>query len=206
MQGAGDGAAHEPEVESREDYADHVRDVQRHALLPVEHRRPRALRRWQNYGAVPGHRSRHHPRRARLRGHPPSSRHHAPGPRGCLRGRLYAQAALGTGLRLHHREREGVGEGHEGEAELRREGLRPGDADGRRELVPREELRASGRQCNHLGQRQVQGAGVALPAVLDWHGSRWCWLDGLQLHHEGRRGHSKGAVWQHCHPGRLDHV
>merc|ERR1712223_928209 len=70
------------------------------------------------------------------------------------------------GLLLHHHRREGDCPCHQGEAVLRRPGLRAGDVHCRCLHLPREVLRASRRPGDHHRQREVQVSRGSLPAQL----------------------------------------
>merc|ERR1712226_603432 len=69
-------------------------------------------------------------------------------------------------LLLHHHRREGDCQGHQGEALLRRPGLRAGDVHRCRLHLPGEVLRAARRPGHHHRQREVQVPRGPLPAQL----------------------------------------
>merc|ERR1712107_291864 len=75
----------------------------------------------------------------------------------------------------------------QGEALLRRPGLRAGDVHCRRLHLPGEVLRAARRPGHHHRQREVQVPRVSLPAQLPGNGGLRHPRDHLQLHHEVRR-------------------
>merc|ERR1712011_60604 len=76
---------------------------------------------------------------------------------------------------------------HQGEAVLRRSGLRAGDVHCRRLHLPGKVLRASRRPGDHHRQREVQVPRGSLPAQLPGYGGLRHPRDHLQLHHEVRR-------------------
>merc|ERR1712088_243908 len=96
--------------------------------------------------------------------------------------------------------------GHQGEALLRRPGLRAGDVHRCCLHLPREVLRASRRPGHHHRQREIQVPRGPLPAFLPWNGGLRNPRDHLQLHHEVRRRHQEGPVRQHRHVRRHHHV
>merc|ERR1711959_23141 len=73
-------------------------------------------------------------------------------------------------------------------------------------LVAREVLRAPRRPGDHHRQRALPLPGGSLPAVVPRHGVLWHSRDHLQLHHEVRRRHPQGSLWQRRHVRRHDHV
>merc|ERR1719410_276569 len=110
------------------------------------------------------------------------------------------------GYPLPHHCREGDREGHQGEAVLRRPGLRAGDGHRCLFQLPREVLRASRRPGDHHRQREVQVSRGSLPAQLPGYGVLRYPRDHLQLHHEVRRRYQEGPVRQHCPLWRHHHV
>merc|ERR1711973_123141 len=196
----------QPQGQQGEDDPDHVRDLQhaRHVrrhpgcALPV--------RLWPYHRYRHGLRRRCLPRRPRLRGLRSPPRH--PQARPCWPGphRPPHEDPHREGLLLHHHCREGDREGHQGEAVLRRPGLRAGDGHRCLFQLPREVLRASRRPGDHHRQREVQVSRGSLPAQLPGNGVVRYPRDHLQLHHEVRRRYQEGPVRQHCPLWRHHHV
>merc|ERR1711902_8565 len=110
------------------------------------------------------------------------------------------------GLLLHHHCRARDCPRHQGEALLRRPGLRAGDVHRCRLHLPGEVLRASRRPGHHHRQREIQVPRGSLPAFLPWYGGLRNPRDHLQLHHEVRCRHQEGPVRQHRHVRRHHHV
>merc|ERR1712242_36502 len=109
-------------------------------------------------------------------------------------------------LLLHHHCRARDCPGHQGEALLRRPGLRAGDVHRCCLHLPREVLRASRRPGHHHRQREVQVPRGPLPAFLPGNGGLRNPRDHLQLHHEVRCWHQEGPVRQHRHVRWYHHV
>merc|ERR1712107_495488 len=97
-------------------------------------------------------------------------------------------------------------EGHQGEAVLRRPGLRAGDGHRCLFQLPGEVLRASRRPGDHHRQREVQVSRGSLPAQLPGNGVLRYPRDHLQLNHEVRHRYQEGPVRQHCPLWRHHHV
>merc|ERR1712112_741982 len=195
-----------PQGQQGEDDPDHVRDLQhaRHVRGHPGRALPVRLRPYHRHRD--GLRRRCLPRRPRLRRLRPAPRHRPPGPGWPRADQLPDEDPHREGLLLHHHRREGDRQGHQGEALLRRPGLRAGDVHCRRLHLPGEVLRAARRPGHHHRQREVQVPRGSVPAFLPRNGGLRHPRDHLQRHHEVRRLHQEGPVRQHRHVRRHHHV
>merc|ERR1712088_210469 len=174
----------QPQGQQGEDDPDHVRDLQhaRHVRGHPGRALPVRLRPYHRHRD--GLRRRCLPRRPRLRGLRSPPRHRPSGPGWPRAHQLPDEDPHREGLLLHHHCREGDCPWHQGEALLRRPGLRAGDVHCRRLHLPGEVLRAARRPGHHHRQREVQVPRGSLPAQLPGHGGLRHPRDHLHLHHE----------------------